>query len=329
MIKKLIFFILSYLVIISPADAATWYAQKGSCNIDSVSGGTSSDVWNSVSVGGGTWLDWSTGPATDDIFEANAQTGLVINTDPKGTSGATKVHLKNTGGGGFTSTTSVTPITITADGTAVGAALLVISGTANANPCLTIAGDTTWTGGDGSSEYAISDTHTVGTVVFGSSGHPVVVIAGSNSSAYGYYTATVSPASGYVQATGVSAVGWMNNGGVGHSLIGVCTGSGTSVSAPGCFAAHSSSFINFTGNIISGGKSVGAQGAIRYTQIAPALGVTGNYVKYDGGGTPVYCGSNTDDTSKALSTFFYIDPTDGTSVQGAATSGGGHGAWLN
>jgi hypothetical protein len=49
-------------------------------------------------------------------------------------------------------------------------------------------------------------------------------------------------------------------------------------------------------------------------------------MKFDGGGTAVYCGKNTDDATKALSTFYYIDPTDGTSDQGSASAGGG-GAW--
>lgn len=315
---KKIFLFLFFLFFALPVHAVTYYA-CGTANIDGAS------EWNTAAACDGTAKTYGTDgfPESGAVLEANTYT-VTINTNP-GPNGI--VTLQNTAGGGFTVGTSVTPLTITASGTASGAALLVLTGNANANPALTIAGDTTWTGGNGSNEYAISDSHTVGTVVLGSSGHPVAIVGGSNSSAYGYYTATVSPVSGYANSTGASAAGFFINGAVGDTLIGNCIGSNTSPSAPGCFASNSNSYLVFTGNIINGTKAVGAQGAIRLTLTEPSSGVTGNYVKFDGGGTAVYIGTNTDDATKALNTFYYIDPTDGGSDVGTATVGGGGGAW--
>lgn len=266
-------------------------------------------------------------PAAGDVIEANTYT-ITINTNP-GPNGA--VTLQNTAGGGFTVATNATPMTITANGKAIGAALLTITGDANANPALNISGDTTWTGGNGSAEYAIADTHTVGTVVFGSAGHPVAVVGGSNQTAYGYYTATVSPTTGYVTATGSAAIGWYSSGAVAHSFLAgsSCVGSDSSTYASGCasYSTNAAAYISITGgNIINGTKATGAIGVIRWIPTSPSSDVTGNYVKFDGGGTAVYVGTNTDDATKALTTFYYIDPTDGTSDQGSASSSGG-GAW--
>lgn len=318
--KKLLFAILIVLAFVVPADATTYYA----CIAGNIS---AANAWEDAAGCDGTTFTMGTAgfPASGSLLEANALS-MTIDTDP-GPNGA--VTLKNTAGGGFAVATSVTPITITANGTAVGAALLTISGNANANPALTIAGDTTWTGGDGNNENAINGTHTVGTVAFGSVGHPVTVVGGTASGAYGYYSATVSPISGYINGTGGAAgPGLGNLGAVGYAITGNCTG-GSGQGAYGCGAVNSgvACYITVTGNLIAGSRGAPYHGSIRWTPTAPSSGVTGNYFKTDGGGTAVYVGTNTDDAAKALTTFYYIDPTDGGSDVGTASAGGGGGAW--
>lgn len=316
--KKLIAYLIIFLLIPTWSYAATYYACIAG-NIDAA------NAWEDAAACDGNTFTYGTAgfPAVGSVLEAN-NNAMVINTNP-GPNGI--VTLQNTAGAGFSVATNATPLTITANGTAIGAALLTITGDANANPALNIAGDTTWTGGNGSNEFAISDTHTVGTVVFGSAGHVVTVKGGTNSSAYGYVTTTVSPVTGYVAAIGVNAIGWRNGGEVAHTFSAgsSCTGGSVAADAAGCVASNSSAnnYITLTGgNIVAGTKSVGAYGTIRYAPTTPANGVTGNYVKWDGGGTAVYMGTNTDDVSKALDTFYYIDPTDGTSDVGTATGGG-------
>lgn len=80
----------------------TWYAQKGSCNIDEFSGFYST-VWNDVANGSGNWMGngvdstFQTALGATDILEANGQTAIEVNCDS-----VTCGSLKTLSGGGFT-----------------------------------------------------------------------------------------------------------------------------------------------------------------------------------------------------------------------------------
>jgi hypothetical protein len=295
-----IILIIQILLTWTPAYGATWYAVAGTTpNFNAVSSGTTSSVWCSVDddedCSGGSWLDWNTGPATNDIFEASAITGIVINVDPKGTAGATKVHLKNTAGGNFSYALATAPATTSVDVTAGTADCVLITGT-TAGKTFGITGST-YTGSAATANAdAIYDTHaTNGVTIVGNS-------VGANGCGYNY------------------------NGSGTTAYTGNCTGSDTSIDYPGCRAV-STGILTVVGNIINGVKAFGAAGTIRWNPTVPANGVTGNYFSYKNeSGDAEYVGVNTDDTTKALSTFYYIDPTDGGSDQGTGSSGGG-GAW--
>jgi len=68
------------------AATTTWYAQNaGAANWSDVSGGTTSNIWNSAANGSGSWLDWSTDcpsySCAGSTFYMNAKTSLTINQD--------------------------------------------------------------------------------------------------------------------------------------------------------------------------------------------------------------------------------------------------------
>jgi hypothetical protein len=86
----------------------TWFAQKGSCNIDSVSGGTTSDLWNDAAVGGGNWMNTSvlTAGGSTTVLVANGNSAIAINIDVNiGTGTITNAATGGTAGGQFTTTT--------------------------------------------------------------------------------------------------------------------------------------------------------------------------------------------------------------------------------
>lgn len=173
-----------FLLCVRCALATDYYAQKGSCNINSVSGGTTSDVWNTNPAGGGTWYSWTTnfsdGITTGDNFYANGQTAIAINVSP-GESGKLPTLRTDAGagttGGGFTLNTSLntTIYFVVKSGTSHCVALSGNSGG------LTLEG-TSVTGGDSGTSYGIYDTHTVVNVV----NNITTNQGGSGSSGVGY-----------------------------------------------------------------------------------------------------------------------------------------------
>jgi hypothetical protein len=227
-----------------------------------------------------------------------------------------------TDGGGFTfnintSDAETLYVNVVA-GTTVG--LTVTGAGAGADTTeLTIIGNST--GGSATSAYGIKLEHTTGLV-------PITgnATGGSGISAHGIYNSSAGKFTFTGNATGSGGFGLISAGSSVFTITGNCTGSSSSGGKPGCDCGSLTGYCTVTGNIIAGTKNVGAMGAIRWNATAPADGVTGHYVKFDGGGTAVFAGKNTDDASKALTTFYYIDPTDGTSDQGSASSTGG-GAW--
>jgi hypothetical protein len=309
-------------------------------------------IWNttpgaSCAATGGTTLTWANREA-GDTFVANGCVGIIVDVDP-GVSDTsvnlTTVTGSGNAGGTFLATTSTSPITIHANLVAGTTDCLGISGNANANPALTIIGNIT--GGSASNIDGVVDTHTVGTVVIGSSGTPSTITGGTSASAMGYNQTGAGPTIFFANGVAATGTGMYNNSastwtvtgnmtglGAAHgmqldaagviNITGNCIGNDTGSSGVGCYSS-SSGTITIVGNIINGTRSCGANGRYVWNPTPPSNGVTGHYFKTNGGGTAVYLGKNTDDVSKALPTFYYIDPTDGSSAQGTAASGGG--AW--
>jgi hypothetical protein len=247
---KIILLVLILGLVAGPCWAVTWYGCAGSKNINSVSSGTTSDVWYSeAACTGGSWLDWNTGPHDGDIFEANAQTALAITSDPLGThdTGAgKKVHLKTLSGGGFTLATDAN-ITVSADITAGTTTCVTVSGsTITTNPVQIGVSGATITGGGSSGATGVTDTHTTIAVNVVSN-----IVAGSNATAYGYsFTGNSGSLAVTGNVTSGASIG-LRVAGTGSSttITGDCTGSNTADYA-GCVAVNAGS-ITVTGNLIS------------------------------------------------------------------------------
>jgi len=318
--KKLLLAILIVLIT-SPAYAATWYAQKGSCNFDSVSGTTISDIWCSVDddadCSGGSWLDWSTGPHANDVFEASAETGIVINVDPTGTHDTSgRVHLKNTAGGNYSFALATAPATTSIDITAGGAPCVLITGT-TAGKTLGVAGSTFTASPTTALAHAVASTHTTNAVAIVAN-----LVGSSGSTGAGFYTNNNASAINLTgNATAASGIGLNNSGNAVSSITGNCIGSSTAASyaIPGCYC-NGSGGLTVNGSIINGSSSSGAQGKIIWNPTAPGSGV-GHYFKSDGGGTAVFVGKAT--VSDTISTKYVIRSTDGVPTVGTAASGGG------
>jgi hypothetical protein len=300
--RKILFSLLIICFLATPCFSTKWFAGAGDTDFNAVSSGTTSSVWNDNADGtSGNYLDWSTQPTNGDIFIAN---GATIAIDDNIGTGAITVSLTTEGsdhggtdGGGFTVDLGTYPnLTFYINVVGGSTTVLTVSGTMEAGETLTIIGNVT--GGQGSSDKGIYSSHKVGAINITGN-----VTGGAISDCHGIH----------INDTGTA------------SVTGNCIGSDTG-SAYGCVAS-SSGALTVVGNIINGNRGTGVAGSIIWNPTAPANGVTGHYVKFDGGGTEVYAGKNTDDATKALTTFYYIDPTDGTSDQGSASSGGSGGGW--
>jgi hypothetical protein len=313
------------------ANAATWFAGSGDTDFNAVSSGTTSSVWNSNADGtSGTYLDFSTQPSNGDIFVAN---GATIAIDDSIGSESVTVTLTTEGtdyggtdGGGFTfnintSDAETLYVNVVA-GSAIG--LTVTGEGAGADTTeLTIIGNIT--GGTATSAYGVRLEHTLGNI-------PITgtITGGSGTSSHGIHSASAGKFAVTGNATAGTVGAGINSASTSvFTVAGNCTGSGTSNGAAGCNCGTAAGYCTITGNIVNGVYNTGVTGHVRWNPTAPANGQTGHYVKViDSAGTgAVYVGTNTDDATKALTTFYYIDPTDGTSDQGSATTTGGGGAW--
>ena len=325
MIKKILIFILLYLSIAFPVHAATYF---GCASQEITAAGTFEDAAGCD----GTALTWAS-LANGDILVANGQTISIANDVGNG---AVTVTLTTEGtdyggtdGGGYTfNINTTTAKTLYTNITAGSTNCLTITGIGAAGTELTIIGNIT--GGNAGTASGVSDTHTTAGAIVAITGNCTGGSAGSTNVGYTFLNnsnASITNITGDCLSSG-AASGCSNAGTTGIiNLTGNCTASDSGY-YEGCYAINTGP-INVTGSLVSSLRGSPHRGTVRWSPVAPASGVTGNYFKTDGGGTAVYVGGNTDDASKALSTFFYIDPTDGTSDQGAATSSGGHGAWLN
>jgi hypothetical protein len=329
--KKILSWIIIFILMATPSWATDYYACNSSTAVQS-------DNWCTA---GATGLGSCAG-TPDTTAETALQSGNTLYANGctlaiTDSFTATKISNEDgdgagaaVAGGAFTlSTSTVSGKTLTTAIKAGSADCLLISGTGAANPVLTILGQL-----DGSSTTsnadAVYDQHTVGTVVLGASGSPITSNGGNgyNGAGYSFVSGTTGGVIAYVNAIGITGRGlkfYVASSST-ASLVGTCTGSSTAVDAEGCYSWGAVG-LSVTGNIINGTRSQGTSGSIIWNPTAPADGVTGHYVKFDGGGTAVFAGKNTDDATKALSTFYYIDPTDGTSDVGSETAGGGLSAY--
>jgi hypothetical protein len=344
--KKIIAYSIIFILMAHPVFGASYYG----CATASVNANSTFCATPSGSCAGSDPVTAATALAGTHSLYANGCTLSITDSFT-----ATKISTEDgdsagpaVSGGGFTlALNTVSGKTITADITTGDTVVLTMTGNAAAAvPAVTLQGNLT--GGSGSGDYAVTTNHTNGTVYIGTVETPVTVTGGANISAYGYTSsgsgattgwctmnAATSPAIYISSSSTNSFTGNATGSGNAHALRNVSTGTttinGNCVGSPngygaGCMA-ESTGPIVVVGSIVASDRAVGAAGTIRWTPATPALGVTGHYVSLDGGGTPVFVGPNTDDASKALSTFYYIDPTDGTSDVGTASAGGG-GAWL-
>jgi len=275
----------------------------------------------------GTALTWAS-LANGDILVANNQAITIANDIGSAILTATLTtegtDYGGTDGGSFTfdisAATAKTLYVNVVAGSTVG--LTVTGAGAGADTTeLTINGNIT--GGTATSAYGVRLEHTLGVI-------PITgtLTGGAGTTAHAVHSATAGKFTVTGNATGVKGNGINSSDTSIFTVSGNCVADTGTSAGVGCHCGASTGYCTLTGNIVNGPRSVGATGAVRYTPTAPSDGVTGHYVKYDGGGTALFFGKNTDDASKALTDFYYIDPTDGGSDVGTS-SGGGGGAWAN
>lgn len=182
---------------------AIWYAQQSSTNIDRVSAGTTSDVWNAAADGSGAWMDISvlTAGGTDTVLAANGKTAITINTDIDIGTGRLSTAAEGTGaaGGGF----DVASARTVRGNILAGKTTCVTIG--NGAYTLTIYGNVT--GGSAANAVGISGNGAASTIVVTGD-----VIGGSYISAYGITTSYSSTTvNGNLIATNAPAVYQSNN----------------------------------------------------------------------------------------------------------------------
>ncbi len=332
--KKFLLSILLVLALVTSSFATTYYAQSGTANMSAIE-------WDTISGGGGTDLVWANRLA-GDVFEANAQTGIVVDQDP-GVGGEKVVLNTATNGGGFVITTLAAGRNVTAD--------IGVSGKTGTTDVLTVSGTNTFTltilgniygGGTTNADgLVLSGSGTI--VTIGAVGSPVTIVGGSTSACYGVNdsrtvtTATVyanitagsnATAGGYIDSgatgttaitgnvTGATGAGYSTNRASVATVTGNCTGSATASAGVGC-KGTSAAGESITGNIINGAREVGASGSVTWTPAAS------NYIQTVGG-TDVYA-SQAPSITKVLSDTSVVVSTTG--VYTAGTASGGGGAW--
>lgn len=309
--------ILILCALVYQANATDYYAQADA-EI------TTAELWDTNPAGGGTDLTWAN-LQDGDVLYANNHDITIANDIGSASVTATLTTAAGTGtaGGSYTFDINTTDAkTLYTNATAGTTACLIVTGEgAGADTTeLTIIGNIT--GGTATSAYGVKLMHTLGVIHFTGA-----ALGGS------YATAIHSGSAGKFTLTG-NATGDVGNGinstsSAIFTVAGACVGSSSTGAGIGCACGTGSGYCTITGNLINGTRQVAVTGRARWNPTAPANGQTGHYVKViDSAGTgAVYVGTNTDDATKALTTFYYIDPTDGTSDQGSASTTGGGGAW--
>lgn len=316
---KKILLIIIYILLVTPTwSLATDYYAQADAEI------TTAELWDTNPAGGGTDLTWAS-LQNGDVLYANNHIISIANDIGSGSVTVTLTTAAGTGtaGGRFTfDVSAVAAKTLYTNLTAGTTTCLVVSGAGSSGTELTING--VKTGGAEGSAMGLSDTHTGAGAILALIG---AVNGGTNATGYGI---SATGSSGAVtnsgNATGVTgkAINFSSAAKT-FEQTGDCIGSDTTVGASGCNGAGTMA-MKVIGNIKNGASECGVTGNIEWVPTSPSDGVTGHYIQFVGG-TDVFVGKNTDDATKALSTFYYIDPTDGTSDQGSATTGGGASAY--
>lgn len=297
---------------------ATWYAQKGSCNINSVSGGTTSDVWNSAAGGGGSWLDL-TADYSGDTFRSNGQTAIDININ-----WTCDVMYGETVDGAYTISS---PITLTATGTngIYGRAAFT---TVNAGYTITIAANILASGT--AAKYSLiiatgvtvnitgnctnSTSYNVQLININHASAVVTItgnITGGGSSNYGVYiqagTLTING-----NLTGGSA-GTQNNCSALYALgdaTATVNGTVTAGTVQTCIRGGSSVAVSVTGTIVYGTAVEPYQGRVQWNPSADSKYIE---VPYSGGtyklGKPIAAGLIIQDTVQGAVTGTYHEAT--------------------
>jgi len=255
---------------------ATWYAQKGSCNIDSVSGGTTSDVWNAAAGGGGAWMDTSVLTAGGNtVLAANAQTAIAVNISiDLGTGRLSTAAEGGTAGGGFTVASAVT---ITANIVAGTTTCLTASG---AGYTLAIIGDCT--GGTKVGKYCLLITSALKAVNITGD-----VTGGSTTDAQclrNESTASINISGDVTGGSGAAAFG-LDNRSTGAVAITGNLSYGAGTNAHGVRNLGAGVVTVTAGNLLSsasgvafsGGCLIYHPGATNYIQIAKTTGGAGTY----------------------------------------------------
>lgn len=253
---KKIITILFILLLSNLAFATDYYAGKAGGNINA------DDVWFTTSTGsctGSTGVTGATALQSGNTLYANG-CSLTVNVSFTATKISTAAGA-GAGGGGFAVVTNASPITITAIIEAGTTTCLAVTGNATGSNVLSIIGNAT--GGSAASTHGVSDSHTVGTVIFQGNA------TGGSNTGRGY---VFSGASGSVSMTGdgiasATAIGYLMSGASSTTTIsGDCKGS-DSADYQGCYATGAGT-ITLTGSIINGKRSMGAGGSLIFTPSA-------------------------------------------------------------
>ena len=309
--KKILLWIILFTLMATPVWSASYYGcASANINADSTFCATPSG-----SCAGSDAVTAATALAGTHTLYAN---GCTVTINASFT--ATKISTADgdgagaaVAGGNFAVATSTSPLTITSSIEAGASECLTITGSANANPALTIAA-TTIVGGSTANDFGIGDAHTTGTVVI-----TATTITG------GSYTGTSigyrSGGSGATTITG-NCVGGSSSGCVTAStnnitITGDCIGSDSTTSV-GCEGV-STGLVTVVGNLIWGVKGPPARDNFAWTPAAS------NYVKTVGG-TDVYA-SQAPAKNKVLSDTSVVISTTGAYEAGTAASGGTGGSY--
>ncbi len=309
--KRLLIIAFLCLILTPSAWPVTYYA-CATANINAA------NEFNAAQTCDGTAYTFGTGgfPESGATLDANAYT-VTINVDIN--LGYLITLVNSNAAGSFTVATSLTPLTLICNiGASSGGSAgvgLTITGDANAANVLTIGAVGTPVdiyGGSAANKSGVMDSHTLGTVIVYAD-----ITGGSNASAYGYRPNTANGTVNIIgNATGAVSAGIINMAASTVNITGNCIGSST-LGGYGCQAASTGPII-LTGSIINGTREVGVIGTIQY--IPGTYGST-NYVKFDGGGTPIYM-SLPPAAAGILTTSNYINKDSGAVTAGTATSGG-------
>lgn len=319
--KKLL--LILCLLFSTNAFATDWYACSGSGNMSTRDwySNPGSEIADCTCVSPTGQLIWNN-QALGDSFYANG-CSISIDVDPQGTgqSAGTVTIRTDTGigrtGGTFTVATSTSPITVHANREAGTSVCLAVSGSANANPALTLLGYSK--GGSGINTHGTQSSHTVGTLALGTA----VNTGGSGAGARGFYLSSAGPVTFSGSCIGKLAAGCENAGGGNYTWAADCIGSDTSVDTVGCRNASTGS-ITITSNLLNNTKGAAISGNVYWNPASAS-----NYYRVQGptSGSWEYLSMPPAITDVKNGVTYGSDGTN--PLVGNYTASGGGGTWGN